>query len=143
MLILSTTSLSKIKLRSKKNSQNVEQEDNKARLLEEEEARKQEAEAKDVSIADEIGTALTGGVKDTISSAVTLPERVQDMFNGEMQAAQAKGEDYEPEFNPLGGDNNKMNKPGGAKPFVALSTLAPWQVLLYCKKVLLLPVSAV
>ena len=88
-----------------------EQEDNKARLLEEEEARKkQEAEAKDVSIADELGTALTGGVKDTISSAVTLPERVQDMFNGEMQAAQAKGEDYEPEFNPLGGDNNKMNK---------------------------------
>ena len=31
------------------------------------------------------------------------------MFNGEM-AAQAKGEDYEPEFNPLGGDSNKMNK---------------------------------
>ena len=35
-------------------------------------------------VAKELGSAVTGGIQDTASSIVTLPERAIDMFSGEM-----------------------------------------------------------
>jgi len=51
--------------------------------------------------------AVMGGLRDTASSAITLPERIGDMFSGEMQR---EGEDYAPDFDPLGGDRNPIVK---------------------------------
>ena len=48
-----------------------------------------------------------GGLRDAASSIVTAPERVQDMFNGQMEAA---GDDYKPEFDPLQGAYNPYTK---------------------------------
>ena len=57
-------------------------------------------------IGNEIGAALGGGVQDTVSSVATAPERVADMFNGEMEEA---GDDYKPEWDPTGADGeNKI-----------------------------------
>ena len=36
-------------------------------------------------ITKEIGAAIGGGIQDTASSIVTLPERAIDMFRGEME----------------------------------------------------------
>ena len=55
----------------------------------------------------EIGNALTGGIRDTASSIITAPERAADMANGQMEQA---GEDYKPDFDPLGADKNPLNK---------------------------------
>ena len=45
----------------------------------------------------ELKSAVTGGVQDTASSIVTLPERAVDMFNGEMKEEQATDEGYDAE----------------------------------------------
>jgi hypothetical protein len=91
--------------------ENNKLEDEKARAEEEkqrlelEEKQKEEEEQNDVG--EELRNAFTGGLRDTASSLITLPERAQDMFSGEMAA---EGEDYEPEFNPLGGDLNPVTQ---------------------------------
>ena len=57
-------------------------------------------------IAAEVGSALTGGVRDTASSALTLPERAGDMISGE-----ANEPDYDgPDWKPLDGDKNPITK---------------------------------
>ena len=58
-------------------------------------------------IGAELAAAGLGGVRDTISSVATLPERVGDMLSGEMGR---EGEDYELDFDPLGGDKNPITK---------------------------------
>jgi hypothetical protein len=58
----------------------------------------------------EIGNALVGGVRDTVSSIATAPERAADMANGQMEKT---GDDYKPDWNPLdsgGGDHNPITK---------------------------------
>lgn len=55
----------------------------------------------------EVGNALVGGVRDTVSSIATAPERAADMANGQMQE---QGDDYKPDWNPLGGELNPINK---------------------------------
>lgn len=88
----------------------LEREDEEARAAEEEErikAAEAKAEAEKNTVGEELTSAVTGGLRDTASSLVTLPERVQDMFSGEMQR---EGDDYEPEFNPLGGDQNPVTQ---------------------------------
>lgn len=55
----------------------------------------------------EIGNALVGGVRDTISSIATAPERAVDMANGQMEQQK---DDYKPDWNPLGEDLNPINK---------------------------------
>lgn len=55
----------------------------------------------------EIGNALMGGVRDTASSILTAPERAADMTNGQMQQP---GDDYKPDWNPLGDDKNPVTK---------------------------------
>ena len=49
-------------------------------------------------IAKEIGSAIGGGLQDTVSSAVTLPERAIDMFSGEMEEEMQTEEGYKPEW---------------------------------------------
>ena len=56
-------------------------------------------------IGAELSAALGGGVQDTASSLLTLPERAVDMFNGEMQEA---GDDYKPEWDPTGADGENL-----------------------------------
>ena len=88
----------------------LEREDEEARAAEEEErikAAEAKAEAEKNTAGEELTSAVTGGLRDTASSLVTLPERVNDMFSGEMQR---EGDDYEPEFNPLGGDQNPVTQ---------------------------------
>lgn len=55
----------------------------------------------------EIGNALAGGVRDTVSSIATAPERGADMANGQMQQQK---DDYKPDWDPLGGDLNPITK---------------------------------
>jgi hypothetical protein len=52
-------------------------------------------------------SVVQGGLRDAASSIVTAPERAQDMFNGQMEAA---GDDYKPEFDPLQGAYNPYTK---------------------------------
>ena len=61
----------------------------------------------EVDVGKELRNAFVGGVRDTTSSVVTAKERVEDMFNRQMEAA---GEDYEPEFNPFKQDKDELNK---------------------------------
>ena len=49
-------------------------------------------------VVKEFGSAVKGGVQDTLSSAVTLPERAIDMFSGEMVEEQATDEGYGAEW---------------------------------------------
>lgn len=46
----------------------------------------------------ELGSAVKGGLQDTASSIVTLPERAVDMFNGEMQEEGETEEGYKAEW---------------------------------------------
>ena len=50
---------------------------------------------------------VQGGLRDAASSVITAPERVQDMFNGQMEAA---GDDYKPDWDPLQGAYNPYTK---------------------------------
>ena len=49
-------------------------------------------------VAKEIGAALGGGIQDTASSIVTLPERAIDMFSGEMEEESKTDEGYNAEW---------------------------------------------
>ena len=49
-------------------------------------------------IVKEVQSAIGGGLQDTASSVVTLPERAIDMFSGEMQEEQATDEGYGAEW---------------------------------------------
>ena len=49
-------------------------------------------------VAKELGSAVTGGLQDTASSIVTLPERAIDMFSGEMVEEGKTKEGYKPEW---------------------------------------------
>jgi len=53
--------------------------------------------------ATELKNAVVGGVRDTVSSIATAPERGADMANGQMQQ---QGSDYKPDFDPVGGDKD-------------------------------------
>ena len=46
----------------------------------------------------EAANAVTGAVRDEVSSVLTAPERIFDMFSGEMEA---QGENYRPDWDPL------------------------------------------
>ena len=50
------------------------------------------------AIGTELGAAIGGGLQDTGSSLVTLPERAIDMFSGEMVEEQATEEGYKAEW---------------------------------------------
>lgn len=49
-------------------------------------------------VGAELSSALGGGLQDAASSVATLPERIGDTFNGEMEAA---GDDYRPDWDPF------------------------------------------
>ena len=49
-------------------------------------------------VVKEVQSAIGGGLQDTASSVVTLPERAIDMFSGEMQEEQATDEGYGAEW---------------------------------------------
>ena len=49
-------------------------------------------------ITKEIGAAIGGGLQDTASSVVTLPERAIDMFSGEMEEEGQTDEGYKAEW---------------------------------------------
>ena len=49
-------------------------------------------------VGAELSAALGGGLQDAASSVATLPERVADTFNGEMETA---GDGYRPEWDPF------------------------------------------
>ena len=49
-------------------------------------------------VVKELQSAFLGGVQDTVSSAVTLPERAIDMFNGEMAEEMKTDEGYDAEW---------------------------------------------
>ena len=50
------------------------------------------------AIGKELGSAITGGLQDTGSSLVTIPERAIDMFSGEMVEEQKTDEGYKAEW---------------------------------------------
>ena len=56
-------------------------------------------------VVKELQSAFLGGVQDTVSSAVTLPERAIDMFNGEMAEEMKTDEGYDAEW-----DNRFVSK---------------------------------
>ena len=57
-------------------------------------------------VAAEFGSAVTGGLRDTASSGLTLAERAGDMISGE-----ASQPDYDgPDWDPLGGKMNPITK---------------------------------
>jgi|7_EtaG_2_1085326.scaffolds.fasta_scaffold00830_2 hypothetical protein len=58
----------------------------------------------------ELKNAVLGGVRDTGSSFATAPERGADMLSGSMVKEIQETGDYEPDFNPLGGDLNPITK---------------------------------
>ena len=64
-------------------------------------AAEQEVSKKEPGVGEEIKNAVVGGLAEAGSDVVTLPERLYDMANGEMEEA---GEDYKPEFDPFAAD---------------------------------------
>ena len=50
--------------------------------------------------ATEVGSALKGGIQDTVSSAITFPERAVDMLSGEMKKEREEKGYYRPEWDP-------------------------------------------
>ena len=58
----------------------------------------------------ELKNAVLGGTRDTVSSFATAPERAIDMATGAMVKEAQETGDYEPDFNPLGGDLNPITK---------------------------------
>ena len=67
-------------------------------LAEKEDPRNKEGGGGLRGVVKEFGSAVKGGVQDTLSSAVTLPERAVDMFSGEMVEEQASEEGYKAEW---------------------------------------------
>ena len=80
--------------------------------------------------AKEIQTAIGGGIQDTASSIVTLPERAIDMFSGEMQEESQTDEGYNAEWddwfvddaNPI---ETKTWWGGALRSLVHFGTLVP------------------
>jgi len=58
----------------------------------------------------ELKNAVLGGTRDTVSSFATATERGIDMASGAMVKEIEETGDYEPDFNPLGGDLNPITK---------------------------------
>ena len=97
-----------------KRLQEVSEEQERLELLAAEEQEKQTAEAAQAmaevedprnkkqwglkAVGKELGAAIGGGLQDTGSSLVTLPERAIDMFSGEMEEEQATEEGYKAEW---------------------------------------------
>ena len=52
-------------------------------------------------VAEELKSAVTGGVQDTVSSITTFPERTVDAFSGEIQREREEKGFYRPEFDPF------------------------------------------
>ena len=80
--------------------------------------------------AAELGAAVKGGVQDTASSIVTLPERAIDMFSGEMEEEAQTDEGYKAEWdNWFVDDDNPIETKtwwGGAlRSLVHFGTLVP------------------
>ena len=70
-------------------------------------------DTKDFGIGEnltELKNAVLGGTRDTVSSFATAPERLVDMASGSMVKEAQETGDYEPDFNPLGGDLNPITK---------------------------------
>jgi hypothetical protein len=68
------------------------------RKQQEEEERKKAEGVNDLGdVAKEIGGAVAGGAVQAVSEVVTAPERIYDLFTGQI------GEDYEPDWDPLKG----------------------------------------
>ena len=81
-------------------------------------------------ITKEIGAAIGGGIQDTASSIVTLPERAIDMFSGEMEEEGQTDEGYKAEWDDwfVDDDNPIETKTwwGGAlRSLVHFGTLVP------------------
>ena len=55
----------------------------------------QEQEDNKNSVGEEIGNAVVGGLSDAAQDVLSLPERIVDMTNGEMEE---QGEDYKPDW---------------------------------------------
>jgi hypothetical protein len=80
--------------------------------------------------AAELGAAVKGGIQDTASSIVTLPERAIDMFSGEMEEESQTEEGYNAEWDDwfVDDDNPIETKTwwGGAlRSLVHFGTLVP------------------
>ena len=80
--------------------------------------------------ASELGAAVKGGIQDTASSVVTLPERAIDMFSGEMEEESQTDEGYKAEWDDwfVDDDNPIETKTwwGGAlRSLVHFGTLVP------------------
>jgi len=80
--------------------------------------------------AAELGSAVKGGIQDTASSIVTLPERAIDMFSGEMEEEAQTDEGYKPEWDNLFVDDDNPIETktwwGGAlRSLVHFGTLVP------------------
>ena len=90
----------------------VEQEQKRQRLaeLEDSHAAKDPSEFGFKENIAELKNAFVGGTRDTVSSYATLPERLVDITSGEMVREIKEEGQYEPDFNPLGGDLNPINK---------------------------------
>ncbi len=85
-------------------------------------------------VAKEIGAALGGGIQDTASSIVTLPERAIDMFSGEMEEESKTDEGYNAEWDDwfVDEDNPIETKTwwGGAlRSLVHFGTMVPASVV--------------
>ena len=52
-------------------------------------------------VTKEVQSALAGGLQDTASSLATFPERVVDMFSGEMAAENKTEQGYRPDWSPF------------------------------------------
>ena len=96
---------------------------------EEEDPRNREGGGGWAGFTKELSSAVGGGLQDTGSSIVTFPERIMDMFNGEMKEEQATDAGYDAESdNWFVNENNPIETKtwwGGAiRSLVHFGTLA-------------------
>ena len=86
----------KEQLRQQMEAQQLEEEERIA--AEAEDPRNREGFGGVRGFAKEVTSAIGGGLQDTASSLVTLPERAIDMFSGEMEEEMQTEEGYKPEW---------------------------------------------
>ena len=89
----------------------------------------------------ELKNAVLGGTRDTVSSFATAPERLVDMASGAMVKEAQETGDYEPDFNPLGGDLNPITKTWWGNFIRTVYTLVQWLYLSLDGDLLLLKVQ--
>ena len=53
------------------------------------------------AVAEELKSAVLGGIQDTVSSVQTFPERAIDTISGEVQREKKEKGSYQPEWNPF------------------------------------------